>query len=59
MNLVYITNNNQEVNTEYTIINMSSVQKLQNVSKQVASVLEQITAGASQKLSFYPTSLFY
>lgn len=35
------------MNTEYTIINISSIHKLQNVFKQVASVLEQITTGAS------------
>lgn len=40
------------------------MQKLQNISKQVGSVLEQMTAeanlgGESQKDSFYQTSLFY
>lgn len=43
---------------------MNSLQKLQNLSKQAASVLEQMTAGASprsegQRRPFYRASLFY
>lgn len=57
----------QQSGKEYNMINNKykcSVQKLQNLSKQVTSVSEQVTAGANpggkgQKWSFSPTSLFY